>query len=274
MFTLLKADICRIFSRKGNFYGYLIAFLAVILVFSVGIPLLADFINSQLAEQDPTQTTDLSAMYTSPLPFLAGAMLLFGVVSIFASWCVSSVCWSEMSAGFNRTIVSRVGKRIYFLEKLVFALVVCFVFVIVGSIVGTLAAALTMGLAGMGSVPSLLLWLVLVTVVCWGNACLTITVLWLFKSNVLAALCALTLGGGIVSSIISLITSSIPKVGEAWASVAEWLPCSAFSALSVNIFDDQLVLSAMELAHVLVPAAVCVAIAFACVLGVLRRRDL
>ena len=270
MLTLLKADIRRLFTRKGNFYGYMVAYLALVLLISVGVPMLSNLINSL---DEPELYADTSALYTSPLSFLASSLLIFGLVSIFASWCVTSVCWSDMRGGFNRTIVGCVGKKAYFVEKLVLALAVSLVFVIVGSVVGTAAAAAFVGLAGMGSVPSLLAWWVLLTLASWGNACLTLAILWLFKSNVLGMLIGLALPSGLVSLIVSLVVGNIPVVGEGWAKVASWLPCEALTTLS-NVTNDVLVLDGGQVAHVLVPTAVCLAAAFALALTVLRRHDL
>lgn len=168
MLSLLKADVCRLFTRKGNFYGYLIAYLVLVLAISIGLPMLSNYLNSL---DNPELYTDTSTLFTSPLAFVSGALLVMGLVSIFASWCATSVCWNDMRGGFNRTIVGCVGKKAYFAEKLLLALVVSFIFVIAGSVVGTAAAAIFAGLAGVGDIASLVLWLVLATVVCWGNAC-------------------------------------------------------------------------------------------------------
>ncbi len=270
MFSLLKADVRRLFTRKGNFYGYLIAFLVLVLAISIGLPMLSDFLNSL---DDPELRTDTSALFTSPLAFLSGALLAMGLVSIFASWCVTSVCWNDMRGGFNRTIVGCVGKKAYFVEKLLLALVVSFLFVIAGSVVGTTAAAIFAGLAGVGSIPSLLLWLVLTTLACWGNATLTLTILWLLRSNVFGMLAGLALPSGLISTIVSLVLMNVPQAGEVWGKIVAWLPCEAMTALNI-VVDDALVVNGTQLAHMLAPAAVCLVVSFACALTVLRRRDL
>ncbi len=272
MQSLLKADLHRLVGRKGNFYGYLIAFLVLLLVISIGLPLLTNFINNMAAEKGE-ETVSIMGTYSSPLAFLSSSLVLFGLVSIFASWCVASFCWSDMRSGFNRSIVSRVGKKAYFAEKLVFALVVSFIFVLAGCVIGTLSAAIFVGLAGIGDVVSLLLWIVLLTLVCWGNAALSITVLWLLKSNVLAMLAGLTLGSGLISSIVSLMLGSIPMVGEAWVKIVSWFPTEAMPRLS-NVVDDALQLGIANLAHILVPAVVCLLVAFFCAITILRKRDL
>lgn len=274
MLSMLQADLHRILRRKGNFYGYMIAYLIIVLVISIGIPLLTNAFNGLSGQLGSDVQMDATALYTSPLNFLSGSLLIFGIVSIFASWCVASYCWSDMRAGYNRSIVSCVGKKTYYTEKLVFALVMSFIFVLAGSVVGTLAAAVTMGFSGIGSIPSLLLWWMLLSVVCWGNAALAVTVLWLTRSNVLAVLLALTLGGGIVSSIIGLMVSGIPVVGEAWDKITAWLPCEALSRLSSCVSNDALALTVGSAAHILLPTLVCLAISFACTLTVLRKRDL
>ncbi len=270
MLSLLKADVCRLFTRKGNFYGYLIAYLVLVLAISIGLPMLSNYLNSL---DNPELYTDTSALFTSPLAFVSGALLVMGLVSIFASWCATSVCWNDMRGGFNRTIVGCVGKKAYFAEKLLLALVVSFIFVVSGSVVGTAAAAIFVGLAGMGDIASLVLWLVLATVVCWGNACLTLTVLWLLRSNVFGMLIGLALPSGLISSVVSLFTANLPQVSEAWSTVVSWLPCEAITTMS-HVVNDVLTLDGMQWAHVLAPTAVCIVVAFACALTVLRRRDL
>lgn len=270
MLSMLKADVCRLFTRKGNLYGYLIAYLVVVLAISIGLPMLSDFLNST---GDPELVTDTSALYTSPLAFISGSLLMLGLVSVFADWCVASVCWNDMRGGFNRTIVGCVGKKAYFAEKLLLALVVSFIFVLAGSVVGTAAAAIAVGISGVGSIPSLLLWLVLTTLACWGNAALTLAVLWLLRSNVFGMLAGLALPSGFISSFVALFITSLPQVSEVWEKVVSWLPCSAMTALN-RVVDDVLVLDGMQLAHILAPTAVCLVLAFACALTVLRRRDL
>ncbi len=272
MQSLLNADLHRLVGRKGNFYGYMIAFLVLLLVISIGLPMLGNFINNMAAEKGE-ETMSVMGAYSSPLAFLSSSLTLFGLVSIFVSWCVASFCWSDMRSGFNRSIVSRIGKKAYFAEKLVFALVVSFIFVIVGSIVGTLAAAIFVGLQGIGDVVSLLIWIVLVTLACWGNAALAITVLWLLKSNVLAMLAGLTLASGLISSVVSLMIGSIPTVGEAWGKIVSWFPTEAMTRLS-NVIDDVLQLGTTNLAHMLAPTVVCLVVAFICAFTILRRRDL
>lgn len=260
----------------GNFYGYLIAFLVIVLLMSIGIPMLADFLNDMAAQSGSSEAaseTDPSLLFGSPLTFLASNLLLFGLVSIFASWCVTAFCWTEMRSGFDRTIVSGCGKKTYYLEKLLFALIVSFAFVVIGMVVAAAAAALTKGFVGGSSLFSLVAWCVLLSLLCWACASLTLAVLWLFRSHVLAIIVGLTLASGAVSSIVSMVFGSVQAVADVWGKIVEWFPTSAFSALSA-VFDGELALEGIQWAHFFVPVAVCLAAAYACVLCVLRRRDL
>ncbi len=274
MMSILKADLRRMLNLHGNFYGYMVAYLIVVLLMSIGIPMLGNLLNDMAAQSGNTElATDMSGLFASPLAFLSSSLSAFGIVSIFASWCVASFCWSDMRCGFDRTMVSGCGKKLYYLEKLLFALAMSFVFVVIGMVVSLLAAIATVGIAGGSSVVSIVLWCVLLTLICWSCASLTLFVMWITKSHVIAMVAGFTLAAGALSSIVGLFIGSIPTLANVWGEIIAWFPCNAFSRLSI-IVDGELALAAMDWAHVLVPSAACLAISFGCALAVLRRRDM
>ncbi|MDO4853844.1 MAG: hypothetical protein Q4A43_00220 [Coriobacteriia bacterium] len=268
MTSLLRADIRRLLQVKNGTHWFLIVLLAMILINAIVMPWLIKTFSDAVGESTGTLG------YASPLEF-AASLLWFGFLSLLCSLRMASLAWADMRSGFNRGIISSCGKKTYYLEKLLLALVVSFAFTVLGVALGSVIAAVSSGFDGVGSVPALALWIVLVTLACWACAAATLAILWLFKSNVLAYLIGISLGSGLISTIVSLAFMSVPELANAWSEVAAWFPAGAFSTLSGEyLINGEFALSAMGFAHVLLPTAVCLAFAYICAIAVLCKRDL
>lgn len=268
MATLLRADLRRLTRPHGSFLLYLAVFLALVLLVVIGTPLLTKAIAGMNLDGEKVEAF---SGYSSPMNLFASFML-FGWVSLITSWCMTSVCWAEMRAGFSRTMASSCGKKTYYTEKLLLALVLSAAFVVIGMVVAFLGG-MVMGLNAFSPIVDVLVWAVLTIVECWGCACLTLAALWLFKNSTVAFAVALTLGTGLVSGVVSMSVASIPGVADAWAELAGWLPVSAFSYLQA--FDNgSFAPDLTSLAHILVPAVVCVAASYAVALTALPKRDM
>lgn len=268
MTSLLRADISRILRPSSNTHWFLIVLLAAILLNVVVMPLLVNMMSSMSGSEVPG-----SLGFASPLGVVSSLMWL-GLLPLLSSLRIATLCWADMRSGFNRSIVSACGKKVYFMEKLVLALVVSFAFVVIGVVVTLLIALVSGGFTEGSSIFSFVLWIVLATLACWGCSCLTLAVLWVLKSNVIAYILGISLGGGLISTIISLALGGLPDIAQVWMDIVEWLPVSAVNILTSAVVDGDLVLDGMGYVHVLVPVAVCIAIGFACALAILRKRDL
>ena len=268
MQTLLRADLRRLRNSHGNATGYFVATIIFVLLVAVGSPMLAKLLASSSSELNDAVT----AGWASSLNILT-ATIMFGFVGLMSSWCASSICWAEMRAGFERTIASSCGKKVYYTEKLVLALVLSCIFVVFGGLIAMLSAALFVGFQVASSIVSILLWMALTILVSWGCACLTLAVLWLMRNNTVAFAVGLTLCTGLLSGVLFMATSSMPEVANVISHIREWLPASAFDALA-TVTDGELVLEPLGYAHVLVPSAVCIVVAFVVAQNVLPKRDL
>lgn len=268
MASLLRADLRRLVRPHGSFLMYLVVFLAFVVVVVLGVPALTNVLSGMNTGSEQVQPF---SGYGSPMNLFT-TFMLFGWVSLITSWCATSVCWAEMRAGFSRTMVSSCGKKAYFTEKLVLALVLSLAFVVCGMVV-SLLAGMVMGLNSMSPILDVLLWAVLTTIVCWGCSSLTLAALWIFKNSTVAFAVALTLATGLVSGVVSMCVGSIPGLSDVWAEVSTWLPVAAINQLQASdgaSFAPDL----MAIAHILVPSAVCLAASYAVAVVALPKRDM
>ncbi len=268
MGKLLRADLRRILSPHGNFWGYLIALVLFTVLTVVGAPMLVRL----MADMGQSEVSDLASTYSSTLAMMS-SILSFGFVGLMSSWSVCAICFTDIRAGFERTIVSSCGKKAYFVEKLVLALVVSAIFVLIGGLLALVAGSLFVGARIATGVVSIVLWFVLSIIVSWACACLCLAVLWIVRNNTVAFLLALTLGSGLLSGVVIMATSTMPELSHAISSIREWLPVGAYTILE-SVTDGELVLDGTQLAKIFVPSAVCVAAGFVTALHVLPKRDL
>ncbi len=269
MAPLLRADLRRLARPHGSFLFYLAIFLAFVLLTVVGAPLVVSAFSG--LNQGTEAAAPAFTGYASSLNLFTG-LLAMGWVSLMTSWCAASVCWADMRGGFDRTMIGSCGKKAYYSEKLLLALVLSCAFLVAGMVV-SLVAGFVMGLESLSSPVSVLLWFVLVALECWGCAALTLAVLWVSKSNTLAFGVGLTLAMGIVSGILNMSLGPIPGVNEVWSEVSSWLPNAAFALLQ-SVDNGELALELIDVAHILVPAAVCVGVAYVVANNVLPKRDM
>lgn len=267
---LLRADLKRSLTSFGAFYRYLIFLLAFVVLSAVGIPMLMQF----YAETTGGAAAD--ATYGSPLNFASVSMFMFGLTGFVASWCVASICWTDMRSGYIRTIISSCGKKSYFTEKLVFSLVICFLFIAITFIFGALVAGLFVGFKEVGSIFDLLIWIIVATLLTWSCATLTQAFLWLLKSNVIAYIVGFVLCTGMLSQVIGMLIGGIGvEVSEAWTEIKSWFPCDAFSTLGGPCVTPEgaLNIDAMGWAHIIVPIVVLLVLSYFLVTKVIRKRD-
>ena len=268
MLSLLRADLRRINRSHAGFRGYLFLLLLLIVANVVVSKLLAGFLAGQSSEAASSITS-----YPSATSFCAMTLMAFGVAGILACWSSVSICWIDMRAGYDRSIISSVGKHIYYGEKLLLALAVSAIFVLIGTVVSMVLGFAMGSLAALGSVASLLAWMVLTIIVVWSCAALCLTVLWLLRNQVLSYLLGLCLCTGAASSIFGLVLANFGELAELWSNVSAWLPVGAFNALSTTL-DGSLSFEGDALAHMLVPTAVCLVVSFVVANTVLRHRDI
>ena len=272
MGTLLRADLRRILNPHGNFLGYFIALVIFTVLTVVGAPLLVRLMAGMYSSGEADVAAGLGTTYASTLNMMT-SILSFGFVGLMTCWSSCAICFTDIRAGFERTIVSSCGKKAYYTEKLVLALVLSVIFVIVGGLLALLAGSLFIGGQIVSGPVSIVMWLALSVVVSWACACLCLAVLWILRNNTVAFLLALTLGSGLVSGVAVMATSAMPDLAQTISSIREWLPVGAYTVLE-TVTDGELVLSGEQLAKVFVPSAVCVAAGFLTAARVLPKRDL
>lgn len=269
MASLLRADLRRIVRPHGSFLLYLVIFLAFVLVTLIAAPIVTNMLAN--ASQSAETKVEPFTGFASSLNLFTG-LISFGWGSLMTSWCALSICWADMRGGFDRTIASSCGKKTYFAEKLLLALVLSCAFIVIGMVV-SLVAGLIIGLQSMSSPLSVLLWFVFTVLECWGCAALTLAVLWVSKNNSVASGVGLTLAMGIISSIVGMAVASIPALAELWSNITPWLPVSAFGHLQ-TVVDGGFAPELIDVAHILVPAAVCVGVSYVVAQVVLPKRDM
>ncbi len=270
MQSLLRADLRRILNSHGNFLGYFVVLLVFAFLGSVGTQLLMRVVAD--ATNNETLRVAMADGYASSLNILT-SLTTFSFVSLISSWCVASICWSDMRAGFERTIVSSCGKKTYYTEKIVLALVLSTIFVVAGSLFAFVCASLMIGFTYASSIVSFLLWVVFCIILCWGCASFGLAILWLVRNSTVTFLVSLALATGILSGLLVMSFGAVPEVANFISTVKEWLPSGAFTVLE-TVTDGEFVVDAMACAHVLVPSAVCLAISYMVALNVLPKRDL
>lgn len=268
MLSLLRADLRRINRPRAGFRGYLVLLLLMIVATVVVFKL----VSGLLANTAEGAGTSLET-YDSATTFLAVTLTSLGVVGALSCWSATSICWIDMRNGYDRSIISSVGKHVYYGEKLLLALVVSAIFMVVGSVFSIILALVMGSLASFGSVVGLIGWIVVATVVIWSCAALSLTVLWLLRNQVLSYLLGLCLCTGIGSSLVGLALSSLPEVAQAWGDLSGWFPKGAFGVVNA-VSDSFIALDGESLAHLLVPTAICLVVSFAVANTVLRRRDI
>ena len=273
MFSLLRADLRRITRRHGGFYGFVIA-MVVIGLFTGVIPVLMRSLLASVS-QDSAETEAinqaLSAPYASPVA--CAASIMGGIISLLTCLSAMRVCWIDKRNGYDRTIVSSCGKRVYYHEKIAFALVLSAVFTVLALILSVVMGFAVRGITGMDSPIAFVQWFVSTVFVTWACACLCMAVLWLTKSQLITFVLALFLTNGILTGLIGLGVNGLgEQVAKFYQTICEWLPNASVN-LSSNLVNGAYAFPVDSLANMVVPALACIALTFLAV-GALRKRDL
>lgn len=278
MFSLLRADMRRIFRRHGSFFGFVVALL-VFGLFTGAIPvivrsLISAFGTGQTSAAEAQQLNQsLSAAYASPTGCIVTIMTGAGFLSLVTSLSAANLCWVDKRNGYDRTIVSSCGKRTYYHEKIAFALVLSVLYTVIASVFALAIGGVMSGISGMDSVPTLLCWFVSTVLVNWVCACLCMAVLWLFKSQVLVYLLAFVMSNGALTGLLGLAVNGFgQQAAELYNEFCTWLPHTAVS-VAANLVDGSFVLDMGMLPNMVVPSVVCLVLTYVAV-GMLRKRDL
>ncbi|WP_322153647.1 hypothetical protein [Paratractidigestivibacter sp.] len=264
MFSLLRADMRRILRRHGGFYGFAIVIVALCLVMGVAVELL-----SRLGAEAGVDTG--ITPYASPVDCVVG--MLGDLLALVICLSAVRVCWIDKRNGYDRTIVSSCGKRTYYHEKILFALVLTVVFALFALAATSVTGLLVRGISGLDSPLVFVEWFAPTVLVAWTCACLSMAGLWLTGSQILGIVLAFFLTNGMIAGAIGMAVGGVnADVAQVYYAVCEWLPNAAVT-LSANAVNGAFVFAQEGLARMAVPTVACLALTFVCV-GVLRKRDL
>lgn len=253
MFGILRGDIYRALQLRGNVFWYLVIFAAFVIgnvlfaalfgqpindIFSSATDeVVASATTEEEAELYAATTIDMFANFSTATNFLGHALMPFGFMTMMVCWCVTNFAWVDIRDGYIKGLVSGVGKRAYFTEKLVFALVIAVVFAIVGAVLGIGLTLLTgIGFKADESVVQILVWLLLAILVSWGCAALCLGVLWIARNQVITYLVGFLLASGFLSGLLAGVIAMVPNMdalASAFNVVMEWLPRGVVSSLVV-----------------------------------------
>jgi hypothetical protein len=270
--SLLKADLARIFKHRSTVYTMFIVLLVIALAYAVLVPLVQEF----LKNSNPNAATDLEIQKTGfglPIKYLVTSLLLFGNAGFLICWAVTSVSWADIRMGYDRTIISGCGKRVYYEEKLQLACIISFLFVYLVALIGCIASGIVSGYDEIGSVIDILLLCLYTSVISWGCASVSLVVLWLTRNSTISYIVGFVLCTGILSTVIYGVLGNFgPDVQQAWMEFMKCLPTGAFSALQ-NITDGHIQMGDNAL-RLFVAPAVCLVFSYAFSLHYLTKRDL
>ena len=272
MISLLKADLARIFKHRSTVYTMFIVLLVIALAYAVLVPVVQEFLknsNANAASELEIQKTGFGL----PIKYLVTSLLLFGNAGFLICWAVTSVAWADARMGYDRTIISGCGKRIYYQEKLQLACIISFIFVFLVALIGCIASGIVSGYDEIGSVIDMLLLCLYTAIISWGCACISLVVLWLTKNSTISYIVGFILCTGLLSTVLGMVLGNVgPDVAQAWSDFAKWLPTGAFGALQ-NITDGHIDMGDNFL-RVFVAPIVCLVFSYVFSLHYLTKRDL
>lgn len=259
MNSLLRADLSRVFKHRSTVYVLFGVMLLVALLYAVLIPLAQEFLKNS-GEAEYADITRLG--WPTPLAFSATALLTFGIVGFLSCWAVTSVAWADIRSGYDRTIISSCGKRIYYREKFTFASVVSLIFVAGTVVIGSVASGIISGYEEIGSIVNTIIWCLYVAIISWACACLSLVVLWVTKNSTISYITGFVLCTGLLSSVIGMFLANIsPEVVQVWTDISDWFPKGAFSHLE-TITDGSFDLSNDNFLHLIITPVVCLSISY------------
>lgn len=243
MLALLKGDLYRARHIRGNVFWYVIVLLVVALGNVAVAAIFGQSFNEAFAqtaaEMGTTETIDMFANFSTPTNFLGHALMSFGVLTILACFSTTNFCWTEMRDGFAKNTITAVDKKAYFTEKLIFALIISFVFAFVGTALSLVMLVLFgISLAAAESVAHVVVWMLLVTLITWACCCVCLVVLWAAKNQVIAYLVGFLLATGALSQVLGTVCMFIPNAEwllDVYNAVIEWLPRNAVALLNTGV---------------------------------------
>lgn len=293
MLSLLKSDLYRGGHLRGNVAWYMIILLIFIFC-NVGFAaafgqIFNDAWAQAAAESGQTELTlDMFANFSTPTNFLGHCLMGFGLLPILVCFSATNFCWTEMKDGFIKNSITGVGKKQYFLAKLLFALVLSALFCVVGVLIA-LAMVAVSGIQFLAaeSVGQIIVWTLLAILICWACACICLTVLWIGKNQVIVYLLAFLLATGMLSQIIAVAISFIPNaqwIYDIYAAIYDWLPRGAVALMNTpqigaaEILGSPSIVNAIslggeEILHIAVTSIVMIVAAYAVNMVFVRKRD-
>lgn len=274
MKSLLRADLSRVFKHKSVVYTMFIVLLIIALLYAVFVPVMQDIVN-KAAETDAEMASMTSTPgFQTPLHYATTALLLFGNVGFLTCWAVVSVAWADARTGYDRTIISAIGKKTYYREKFILATVVSAVFTVGITVIGCIASGIVSGYTEMNSVVGFIEWVCLTIILAWSCSCLSLLILWYFRNSTIAYIAGFVLCTGLLSTVLGLVFGNIsPDAVEAWNNFCKWLPTGSFGALQ-SIVDGSPDFSTENLLHIIVAPVVCLAVSYNLAFHRLTKRDI
>ena len=274
MTSLLRADLSRVFKHRSVVYTMFIVLLIIALLYAVFVPILQDVVNNAAETASELGESAGKRGFDTPLHFGMTALLLFGNVGFLACWACTSVAWADARSGYDRTIISSVGKRVYYREKFVFSAIVSAVFTFGVTIIGSVASGIVSGYASLGSIPELILWCLMVSIISWACACVSLVILWYTRNSTIAYIAGFVLCTGLLSSVLSMVIGNISvDLAETWSEVCKWLPTGTFNSLSA-ISDGHLDLSNENMLRDFIPPVVLLFVSYHLAFRNLTKRDI
>lgn len=271
MDTLLRADLSRIFKHRSVVYTMFLVLLAIALLYAVFVPIMQDFVRNS-AETASEFSGPVG--FGTPLNYAITALLLFGNIGFLTCWAVISVAWADARSGYDRTIISSCGKKVYYREKFILAFIVSAVFTFGVTLIGSIASGIVSGYDEIGSVVGLIEWACFVAIVTWGCCCASLVVLWYFRNSTISYIFGFVICTGLLSSVLGMVFGNISAdVAEAWTNFCKWLPTGSFGALQ-SVVDGLPDFSNENLLRTVVAPVVCLAVSYFLAYYRLTKRDL
>ena len=271
MNSLLRADLSRVFKHRSVVYTMFIVLLVIALLYAVFVPIMQDFVrnSAETASEIGSQRG-----FGTPLSYAITALLLFGNIGFLTCWACTSVAWADARSGYDRTIISSVGKRVYYREKFILAAIVSAVFTVGITLIGGIAAGIVSGYTEFGSVIGFIEWICLVAIATWAFTCLSLTVLWYFRNSTIAYITGFVICTGLLSSVLGMVFGNIsPDAAETWTNLCKWLPTGCYSALQSTV-DGAPNFEAENLLRIVAAPVVCLFVSYHLAFHNLTKRDL
>ena len=252
MLGLLKSDLYRILNPnrlRGEFLGCSIALVVIIggsLSFTAFMLSQATTSSGLVTAQDLTELAgELSLALTQPSAFLGSILLDGAVLNIITMLGVVFVTCADFRDGFAKTLMQGGGRKIYFLEKIVFNGIWTALVLIAGCLIATAFAAILGFHLSLDENPlHLLAWLALSWLGLWTLSLATLAFAVLVRHTGVVYAAIIFVGAGAISGFFEIFAElcrvfSEFKLGAssmyaAAGSFAELLPTNLISRLALG----------------------------------------